>query len=180
MKDQMEIEKFTKHLRKFSKEGLFSPIFFTIVFSFGILGAAISSEEELVSRIVYIAFSVIIIVIYWIIYIFGKRSEKEMNDLADNMENNINTEGNTSDYLSEEEEIFFKKKLKSFSLYAGVFVISSFVLSAVILIRNFVDFPKWLTISSLVTLGTLMLFTLVIGIIKYIDLSKYVNNVSNQ
>ena len=86
--------------------------------------------------------------------------------------------GKEKEYFSEEQSAEIIRRLKEvtkFSIILSIFLIIYLVIST---LKEFIEFPLWLNIliTSILIVG--FIICIIIGVIKYIFLTKYVKSIS--
>jgi Flp pilus assembly protein TadB len=89
MKKRTENQKVIRGLRAYFKESLFLPIFYTVIYGLGMIALIILPDYTLFQRITGGTLMFAILAINWVVYGFGKRTEKNTKQDIDELENSL-------------------------------------------------------------------------------------------
>ncbi len=102
-----------------------------------------------------------------------------MKNVFDDISVNEIPEGKENEYLSEEESLEIKRKLKAFLKFYIVFFAYLIVFIVVIVLKWFIEFPDWLKVLMYI-IASSEIITIVIGAVKYSHLLKYLKGISEK
>ena len=183
MKEKTDAQKLIKSLRKANKASLFLPIFYSFVFGFVIVSVFILPAGEIKNRVLMLIVSLFVIILSWILYVFGKKNEKEQKGVIDKLEADLeseNLESENDETLSEEQADIIEEKVNVIKnkiliiIRFEIYLIICFLFLGLLLIfHNTLDLPQWVLFTLLATLVSGILFFSIDLIIKYYQLYNY-------
>lgn len=165
-------------LKKANKESLFLPIFFTIIFGSAILGVIYLPAEEVGgSKLPYLILLPLFIIIYWFLYILGKRNQKQMSLAIEELETTGDEE---HEHFSQEQSDRLQTSFKSITRYLIYFYIALLVVSLYNVLNQFIEITGWLAIAIGIVLFANLCLSLLFGILKYIKVFRYVKSITEE
>jgi len=194
MKNLSEDEKLIKGLRSYFKSGIFAPVFFSIGYIFTCFGLIINPDISIWKKVVLIGFLLVIIIVFWLFYIKGKRNERKMKpsldeleasfakqkqDISDTLFDEIHEENSDENY-SEEQMNEIQVKTNLFFRSQIHLILTGVGLSIALFLYNLLHFPIWLSILIFSLIGLDFVIWTVLYVKRYRDLKEYVNSVSKE
>ncbi|GEM_PF-3310052 len=195
MKKKSVDAKLVKSLRSYFKERLFSPIFYTIIFSLVIIGESTDPDVSLWGKVLVIGISVLVVSIFWFFYFRGKRIEKELKPeidkleviLAKDEEESIDSTSNDDlldveedDHFTEEQIVKIQNQSKLFFRGQIYLIITGAVFSIVLSLREILQFSLWLSIMAFSLIGCNFIVASYLSVKAYVKLRKTVNSASKE